>query len=251
MKAIFTILSFLCPLVLSAQVSGNTVLDLSAVVRNASDQPVAFVTVTNLTHHTGVVSNEDGYFNIRFDKSDTLEISAVGYEKHKLYFGDTTTTESYDLIIRLSEKTYELENVTVFAYKDERSFKKAILALDESDLPKTPPKIEIPGSYDGPKIENRPGLVRNPVSFLYDRLSGKARDERKAYQVAQEYQYRKTLAKKYNKDLVGEITGLKEDKLNEFMVYCRLKDTFVENANDYEIIVAINRCYEDFKVNRH
>ncbi len=251
MKFILTVMATFYTLALVAQTNENLNLELSAIVVDTADQAIPFVTVTNLTYHTGAVTDEEGFFFIRFGKEDTLEISAVGYEKQQLYFGDTATASYHELVVTLSEKTYALENVTVFAYKDEYAFKKALLALDESDLPKAPSKISIPGAYNGPRTEKRPSIVRSPVSFLFDRLSRHAKEERKAQEVAQEYEYRKTLDKKYNKDMIGKITGLKDNKLDEFMAYCRLEDAFVEKSNNYEIIVAINRCYENFQMNRH
>lgn len=119
----------------SIQVSGN--------IADDQDQPLSFATVTNLTTETGVISDEDGFFYLTFQPTDTIRISSVGYEPAFLYFGDTAQATNYDLQIRMSEKTYELENVTVFAFKDVESFKRAVLALD--DLPEESPKIVVPG----------------------------------------------------------------------------------------------------------
>ncbi len=230
-----------------AQTEPGGAISLSGTIVDETDAPVPYVTISVLNRNEGVVSNAEGFFFLRFDRQDTLELSALGFEKQQLYLGDTATADNYDVNIRLSEKTYTLENITVLAYKDEEAFRRAILALDEKDLPKETPKIRIPGSYEGPHIEKRPGAA-SPLSFLYDRFSKRARYEREARQAQQDYDYRKKLSGKYNRDLVGKVTGLQDEQLEEFMAQCRLEDTFIEKSNEYEIILAINQCYEDFKV---
>ena len=217
---------------------------LSGVIVNEAEEPLPFVTVTNLATQQGVVSNEEGFFYITFPAQDTLQLSAVNYEAYQLYFGDTAQATNYDLQIRLSERTYQLENVTVFAFKDEASFKRAVLALD--DIPEEPEKIVVPGSFQGTPVKKK-ASVASPLSFLYDRFSKRAKYERQVQQARQDAAYQKTLAKKYNRDMVGKITGLEDERLDEFMLYCQIKDEFIERSNEYDIILAINRCYRDFE----
>ena len=216
---------------------------LSGVIVNEADEPLPFVTVTNLTTHQGVVSNEEGFFYITFPAQDTLQLSAVNYEAYSLYLGDTAQATNYDLKVRLSEKTYQLENVTVFAFKDEASFKRAVLALD--DIPEEPEKIIVPGTFQGTPVKKK-ASVASPLSFIYDRFSKRAKYERQVQQAQRDAAYQKTLAKKYNREMVGKITGLQDDRLDEFMLYCQIKDEFIDRSNEYDIILAINQCYRNF-----
>lgn len=219
-------------------------IQLSGVIVNKADEPVPFVTVSNLSTQRGVVSNDEGFFYITFPAQDTLQLSAVNYEPYELYFGDTARASNYDLKIRLSERTYQLEEVTVFAFRDEAAFKKAILALD--DLPEEPEKIVIPGTFQGTPTKPSASLA-SPISFIADRFNKRAKYERQLKQAQRDAAYQKTLAKKYNRTMVSEITGLADERLDEFMLFCRFKDKFIERSNEYEIILAINRCYVDFQ----
>nr|WKN40279.1 carboxypeptidase-like regulatory domain-containing protein [Tunicatimonas sp. TK19036] len=223
--------------------SADTTIQLSGNIVDDQDQPLSFATVTNLTTQTGVISNEEGFFYLTFQRKDTIRISSVGYEPAVLYFGDTAQATNYDLQIRMSDKTYELENVTVFAFKDEESFKRAV--LDLKDIPDESPKIVIPGSYDGPRREPK-STPLNPVSYVFDRFSRRAKYERQARQAQQNYEHRKQLARKYNRDMVGEITGLTEGALDDFMIFCRFEEDFIERSSQYDLILAINQCYTDF-----
>ena len=217
---------------------------LSGIIVNEADEPLPFVTVTNLATQQGVVSNQEGFFYLTFPAHDTLQLSAVNYEAYTVYFGDTAQATNYDLKVRLSEKTYQLESVTVFAFRDEAAFKRAVLALD--DVPEESEKIVIPGTYQGPRIEKRASAA-SPISFLYDRFSKRAKYERRVQQAKQETKYQKSLAKKYNRGMVEKITDLHHEQLDEFILFCQLKDEFIEQANEYDIILAINRCYRDFE----
>lgn len=216
---------------------------LSGVLVNEADEPLPYVTVTNLSTQQGVVSNEEGFFYLTFLAQDTLQLSAVNHEAYRLYFGDTAQATNYDLTIRLSERTYELENVTVFAFRDEAAFKRAILALD--DLPE-PEKVVIPGTYQGPRQEKK-ASIGSPISFILDRFSKRAKYEWQVQQAQQEATYQKALSRKYNRAMIEEITGLNEERLDEFILFCRLEDRFIEKSNEYDIIVAISHCYRDFQ----
>ena len=216
---------------------------LSGVIVNEADEPLPFVTVTNLRTQQGVVSDGEGFFYLTFPAHDTLQLSAVNYEAYRLYFGDTAQAINYDLTVRLSEKTYQLENVTVFAFRDEAAFKRAVLALD--DLPE-PEKVVVPGAYQGPRHEKK-ASIGSPISFIFDRFSKRAKYERQVQQAKQEATYQKALSRKYNRAMIEEITGLNDERLDEFILFCRLEDRFIEESNEYDIIVAINHCYRDFQ----
>ena len=217
---------------------------VSGHIIDQQDQPVPFATVSIGQSGRGVVSDDEGFFFINFPVSDTLILSTVAHQTQYLYFGDTATTDNYDLKIRLNEEAYELESVTVFAFKDEYAFKKAILEMD--DLPEENETVHIPGSYDGPRREVKPG-ISSPVSMIANIFNKRARYEREAREKIVALQRTNALAQQYNRALVREVTGLQEDKLDSFLTYCQMKDIFKARPNEYEVILAINQCYADFR----
>ncbi|WKN41228.1 carboxypeptidase-like regulatory domain-containing protein [Tunicatimonas pelagia] len=226
-----------------AQSSPEGSIKVSGNIISGEDQPLSFATVTNLSTETGVISDEDGFFYLTFQRNDTIRISSVGFESAFIYFGDTAQANNYDLQIRMSEQTYELENVTVFAFKDVESFKRAVLALD--DLSEESPKVTVPGSYDGPRREPKASPL-NPVSFIASQFSRRAKYERMAREAKQDYDRRRQLSRKYNREMVGEITGLTDESLDDFMIFCRFEEDFIERSSQYDLVLAINRCYTDF-----
>lgn len=219
-------------------------ISVSGHIVDEQEQAVSFATVSIGHSGKGVVSDEDGFFFIRFSKSDTLILSTVAHQTQQLYFGDTATAANYDLKIKLSEEAYALESVTVFAFKDEYAFKKAILELD--DLPETSEQISIPGSYYGPRREVSASPM-NPISFMANIFNKRARYEREARKKIAASQRSNALAQQYNRKLVGKVTGLEEQRLDEFMTYCQMKDLFRDRPNEYDVIVTIKQCYTSYK----
>ncbi len=220
---------FLFTLLIASKAVGQSLpakepIRLSGVIVNEANEALPFVTVTNLSTQQGVVSDEEGFFYLTFPAQDTLQLSAVNYEPYRLYFGDTARATNYDLKIRLSERTYQLENVTVFAFRDEAAFKRAVLALD--DLPE-PEKVVVPGAYQGPRQEKK-ASVGSPISFILDRFSKRAKYEQQVQQAQQEATYQKALSKKFNRAMIEQVTGLNEERLDEFILFCRLEDRFIE-----------------------
>ena len=223
---------------LDGQVIGGKIVDME------TRESLPGVHVLNENQRKGTVSDIDGNFFIRMGESDTLTFTFVGYNPHFFVLNDSIKNNKGDkIIIPLSKSLVELETVKVFAYKNEQEFKKAILELDLEDENEV--AVEVPGYYYGPKKSVKPGLG-SPVSFLADKLGKRGKLERKFNEAKKRDQFKSYLNSKYNKEIVSRITGLKDQELNDFMEYCTLTDNFINDANEYEIIVAINKCYKDF-----
>ncbi|MDN5212127.1 carboxypeptidase-like regulatory domain-containing protein [Fulvivirgaceae bacterium BMA12] len=229
---------------LLAQQSYEEFMLSGKVVDKENPEALPGVHILNANKRQGTVSDIDGNFYIKASENDTLIFSYVGYNQHFLILGDSIKDELKNpLIIHLSKSLVELETVKVFAYKNERDFKNAILELE---LPEeTPVKTQIPGYYYGPQKPVKPG-VGSPISFLANKFGKKAKRERQFNEAKKRDEYKRYLHSKYNKEIVSNITGLKDEELDDFMQHCTLSDKFIDDANEYEIIVAINKCYKDF-----
>ena len=202
------------------------------------------VHILNKTKRKGTVTDIDGNFYIKVSATDTLIFSYVGYSQHFFIWQDSARDKTQNrTIIQLSKSMVELEPVKVFAYKNERDFKNAIIDLE---LPEeNPVEIQIDGYYYGPKKPVKPG-VGSPVSFLANKFGKRAKMEREFNEVKKQDEYKSYLNSKYNREIVSRITGLRDKELDSFMQYCTLSDNFIDGANEYDIIVAINKCYKDF-----
>lgn len=227
----------------------NTDIEMSGEIINKEDgEFVPYVHIINLSTNQGTTSDLEGRFNISISKEDTLMFSSVGFDKYKLTFSDhEIDSDSYFIRILLDQSSYELSPVNIFAFKDEAGFKQDILNMKLPEDSK--PKIVIPGSYGGPITSrdlNGGFSLGSPVSSVMNIFSKEAKELRKYEKVMKEYPRQKTINEKYNMEVVEQITGLKDEDLNKFMLFCKISDDYILTANDYEIVVAVHNCYKEF-----
>ena len=221
------------------------------IIDQENGEAVPYVNIINKNTDQGTTSDLSGKFNIPVSQADTLIFSAVGFDKYTLVVANENVKDNQLKVkILLEPSTYELSPVNVYAYKDEASFKQAILDLDVPQSPQ--PKIVIPGSYDGPRHDlNGKFAISSPISAVQNLFSKEAKELRKYQEVMKEYPQQKLIVEKYNREVVEKITGLKDKELNEFMLFCKIPDDYIIKANDYEIILAVNECFKEFKENRN
>jgi len=216
-------------------------------------ESIPYVHIINSSTNEGTTSDLDGKFSLPVSTNDTVVFSAVGFEKYYLTWKERPeNSNEYFIKISLDPSTLELAPVNIFAFKDEAGFKQDILNMK---LPEDNSKIVIPGSYNGPRREATGEFslssLLSPASAIYNLFSKDAKELRKYSRVLKEYPRQKAISEKYNMQVVEKITGLKDESLNEFMLFCKMPEDFILQANEYEIILAVNNCYKEFQENRN
>ena len=229
------------------QITPNIVID--GVIKNKKDgKPVPFVHVINVTTKQGTTSNLQGRFTISIKKEDSLLFSAIGFERYTFSLKEGVETAKLSITIEMDTESMELEPVQIFAYRDERALKQAILELN---IPVEPEKevIQLPGFYYGPRKEVAATPLSNPLSYIYEKFGKRPREERKYKRLEEEHDtWRTQVLEKYNPALVKEITGLPEEQIEAFMEFCKMDNQFISVSSNYEIVVAINQCFDEYLV---
>lgn len=212
-------------------------------------KPITDVNIINKNSGFGTSSDSKGLFIIKIHKTDTIVFSAVGYEKYSFYLDASSQANNPTIQVMMVPTSYELKEVVVRPYKSLEDFKKEFLALE---LPENPDlqlpqisEIKVSGSVVLP-----PGggvAVVGPFSALYDRFGKKGKEQRKLQSLLAQQFDKNQYVKKFNKELVGRVTGLKDMELEEFMKYCQLSPAFVKESNEYDIVLAINGCFKSFQ----
>jgi hypothetical protein len=236
---------------LAQQSAESKLLTLSGTVLSADSlTPVAGVHVLNNKSRIGATTDTKGYFTIAMHRNDTILFSAVGYEIYHFVLDADSKSNSPLVQIKLTPKIYELKEVDVHAIPTEDQFKKDFLSLKLPDEPELQlPQIKQPKLTDGVEYMPSGGVaVVGPFSAIYNKVSREAKEKKKVQALmAQEYK-KKSYEAKFNKQLVQRVTGLKDQELEEFMKYCKLSEAMVLNAeNEYEVVLAINNCFKEFK----
>ncbi|ELR68890.1 hypothetical protein C900_05583 [Fulvivirga imtechensis AK7] len=245
MNKLLLILFFLSAVVLNGNAQENSQIEITGAIIDANTkEPVPYVHVVNKNSHKGTVSNTEGRFWMVMDKTDTVLFSSVGFESYAFTIKEQVKSNKLIVTIELNTSTMELQPVKIFAFKDEHTLKKAMLAM-EVPIEEDHSRIELPGFYYGPKKEVKPNIL-SPFSLIHGKFSREVKERSKLAEYQQQEHYHNLIKAKYNEAVVLELTGLPEDQVEDFMEFCKLEENFLAQSSEYEIAVAVNKCLMDF-----
>lgn len=238
-------LIFLAETSVFSQQAGEPFLIKGLILNSENETPVPFVTVYNTTFHRVSSSDSSGFFTISANQGDSLVFTSLGYEKLiTIWEAGGDPTQPY--IVNIIPKVYELQSVDIHAFRTEEAFKRHILAME---IPEEE-KLTIPGmEFVQPAPSNGEGgvAISGPISYLSNQFSRRAKEHRKFLAAKEAYNSQNAIARKYNPEFVKNITKLEDpQELEKFMEFCKLEDSFIERANEYELIVAVNNCYIEY-----
>lgn len=135
-----------------------------------------------------------------------------------------------------AERTIELNEVTVTAKRYEEVKREIRQLLDE---PTASAKVTGEQAFD--RLADGAGLT-----LLYETFSKRAKTDRKAGVVMQEYR-RHTLAMERLRLIVDQATGYTGDEADRFMTFCNFDDDFLLRTSDYDLIWNVLEAQKQFK----
>ncbi|EDP96100.1 carboxypeptidase-like regulatory domain-containing protein [Kordia algicida OT-1] len=252
MKKVYTFLLLLLTIsTLSAQDKDMKKL-YAKVVNDADDKPMKAVHVVNLTTIKGVITNEKGEFEIEAKAEDILFFSFLGFKSIKVRVTNDMLKYKSSSTIRLTELAYALEKVVLTPYQ-----LTGYLDIDAKNVPIRPNyRYRIAGLSTGYEAgEKAPGAVStvlgaifNPADFLQNLFGKKPQQMRKLRQMKEDDRIRELLASKFDRQMLRELLQVERVDIDEILSLCNYSKTFITNANDLQILDAINDCYEEYKV---
>ncbi|HYG39885.1 MAG TPA: carboxypeptidase-like regulatory domain-containing protein [Cytophagales bacterium] len=240
---ILVILFTIIQLPVLSQNTNPSIILSGNVYTSDSLEAVPFATVMIKKSKTGTVCNENGYFVLETESYDTLVISAVGFSTKEYIVPVAAGKRVYDKIL-LNPKTYELQEVGVYAYKNYQGFKQDFINLDipEQKTAFIPPTQKVHSENTNPTM-----TLNAPFTAVYNKFSKRGREERKAAELKIHNNKKQEAFRKYNREYVASILKIKDKELDDFMEYCQLSPDFVLSTNEYELVMAIKNCYLSFK----
>lgn len=214
-KTIITTIFLASTIVLFSQnITGN-------IIDSDTKKPVPFANITHLASNKGVISDQNGHFEIEASIYDTIIVSSMGY--HKMQY----VIKSYEpLKIVLPPQSYFLGEVKI---------------LSEEEVPITYKSVVFP--------EGDPGIgaaIVSPLSYWYYKLS---KEEKSKRQVRNLMDYEKRMAKVmkiYTKELVAEFSGLEGQPLDSCYAFCNANIELVENDDEFTIKFKLLKVLTDF-----
>lgn len=108
----------------------SSVVQLSGyVVDSVSHEPVSFITIHIRSSNRGMISNNQGFFSLAVNRTDTVLFTGVGYRPHMLIVSTLHKSSTVFVSINMVPSVYMLRGITVRALTKER-FKYEFLHLE-------------------------------------------------------------------------------------------------------------------------
>ena len=249
----FLTLSFclICTLIYS-QDSKNRVR--GKVESESSKTSLQNVHVLNLSKVVGTITDEKGVFEINASINDTLYFSYIGYKPLKIIVtNDLMKYEDNNLTFNLTELALALEEVVITPYR-----LTGYLEIDVKNAPiNSSPRYRIIGlpnlGYEGGRrtrsgISKVLGAIFNPADFLNSLFKRNPKKMAKLRLIREDEEIKSLLSTKFDREVLVQLLGIPKIDINEILRNCSFSDTFIKEANDLQIMEAINECYDEYKL---
>ena len=212
------------------------------------------VHVLNLSKVVGTITDEEGVFEINASVNDTLYFSYIGYKPLKIIVtNDLIKYEDNDLTFNLTELALALEEVIITPYR-----LTGYLEIDVKNAPiNSSPRYRIIGlpnlGYEGGRrtrsgISKLLGAIFNPADFLNSLFKRNPKKMAKLRLIREDEEIKRLLSTKFDREVLVQLLGIPKIDINEILRNCSFSDTFIKEANDLQIMEAINECYDEYKL---
>lgn len=250
MKFKLFIFLIVCLSLINISVSAQTevkldLVEIKGVLLSAEDSlPISYGHIVDMTTGFATVCDHVGSFSFHMNRNDTIRFSAIGFETLLLNLDtETSFKKKFSFTIYMKQKIYKIDEIIVRPYANFSDFKYAFINLNlQKD--NFAVNLNLPEIQADPRVRYGNGqiglVIEGPITKLYEKYSRKGKANT-------HYRELVAIAPRYNKEIVKRVTGLKdESEILSFMFFCDLSYDFIQAATDYEIVTAINECYEEY-----
>jgi len=199
------------------------------------DNPQALLNklmVINKRTNMGIFANADGTFKISAEQSDTILFSALGYLQKKICLADSAPKKNFYVDVALSKLYFTLKEVSIFPVKSLNEIQKEI------------DKLGVKSTY---MTNGLADAVSSPISYLYERFSKFERSKRQVAEWENEELKRDVLKDLFRVYVKYDVIDLSDEEFDAFIKYLNLSEEFIQNATQFELVMAIKGKYENFK----
>jgi hypothetical protein len=213
--------------------------------------PISNANVININKVKGSVTNTRGYFEIEAAVNDTIHITILGYQSLRVRVTNDWVKNG-DAKIQLTEKAIALEEVVIRKYD--------LTGYLEVDSKLIPEKENyrysisgLPQAYEvgdsSPNAFSRVlGSIFNPADMLYNFFGKKPKELKRLKAMKKDDTVRRLLESKFDRETIAVLLGVDKKEIAEILQRCNYSESFIQSANDLQIMDAISECYEEYKV---
>jgi hypothetical protein len=221
------------------------------IINDNSKQPLSSVNIINTNKVRGAKSDEKGYFEIDVQVNDTLHFSILGFQSLRIRVTNDWIKNKVTRV-QLTEKAIALEEVVIAPFN-----LTGYLEVDSKLIPtKENYRYSISGLTQGYEAgEYSPnafgkvlGSIFNPADMLYNFFGKNGKELKKLKEMRKDDTVRNLLETKYDRETVSVLLGVSKDEIPQILERCSYSESFIQSANDLQIMDAISSCYEQYKV---
>lgn len=199
---------------------------------------IASVNIHNITTGIAVYNNLKGEFNIKAKDGDQLVFTRQDYHPDTIKLRDNAP-----LAIYMERLAIQLREVTIH---DKLQTPEMRLAATKREYNKAYGSLAYGGFLTNPSS----GPAGLSIDALYNSLSREGRNASRLREIIQLDYEQYAIDYRFNRIFVGNITGLKEEKLTSFMFRYRPGFYTTQTMSDYEFISMIRNNLRRFLRNQ-
>jgi hypothetical protein len=225
----------------------RSVTVVGRIVDDQTGLPVPLAHIINATRNTGAYSDDAGNFRFQMVPTDTLVISAVGYQLRRLTLSGYSSEDLGQLNIRLSQAIKELDPVTITGYNIQEIVEKS----RKKEVNVVGPKKEYPiRSEEEMRINAKPQLgpggLYGGLEAIAWQFNSRYKQQKKLDKILEEENERKQreMAIAYYTDVAGYVLQIREEELKRFVQLTLPPIELILIAEDYDLILYILKRYE-------
>jgi hypothetical protein len=220
------------------------------VIDAYSSAPIVFANVINPKRDWWAISDTAGFVKIPSYPGDTITISSIGYGLIKFKITDSLLNLNEPHTVAMSARVYEISRVEIFTLGTYEDFKYRLLHMKiEDKLVNVKNRLRLDKAKISryPQNENITIPLGSPITALFNLFSKEGKSKRKLAVALEQENLIRYAEIKYSSSLVESVTGLKNEKLDEFILKYRPPLDYLLNATEYEVIGRIMQDFEKFK----
>lgn len=234
-----------------AQVTTSSQKVTGYIYNDNTKTPLTGVNIININKVRGAMTDSKGYFEIDVHPTDTLHFSILGFQSLRVKVTNDWIKNKVAKIF-LTEKAIALEEVVI------RPFNlTGYLEVDSKTIPINQNyRYNISGLNSGYEAgEYSPGAfgkvlgsIFNPADMLYNFFGKKTTELKKLKEMKKDDTVRNLLESKFDRETLAVLLGIDKKEIPEILQRCNYSESFIQTANDLQIMDAISGCYEQYKV---
>ncbi len=204
------------------------------VLEEKSRMRLAGVAVVNVRTAEGVRTTRAGTFTLDARKGDTLVFSQPLFSFYKLV---VTSKMPDTVVVVMKPQNLLLNEVPVKGYR---------ITMNQP----VPMDVLPPARPSGADIRTPQPVaptLANPIDFFYEMFGNRPRQLRQLRALLEAEAYREQLNKSRNRNALFALTGLEGEKVEQFLLFCRLNQSQIDASTDYQLLESLLACFAEFE----